>query len=120
MFSILSAGSTAAFATMGENLSAGAELEERIETFAGGRTPARARISLKTLQSVYNAHAVPIAFKVESPMTDSAYVASVMLLADGNPHAGVATFYFSPLAARLRQAPASARSRHRTSLQLPK
>jgi sulfur-oxidizing protein SoxY len=33
---------------------------------------------------------------VESPMTDESHVTDVLIVADGNPNAGVATFHFSP------------------------
>jgi sulfur-oxidizing protein SoxY len=34
---------------------------------------------------------------VESPMTAQSYVAEVLVVGDGNPRAGMATFHFSPL-----------------------
>ena len=33
---------------------------------------------------------------VESPMTEQSHVTDVLIVADGNPRAGVATFHFSP------------------------
>ncbi len=33
---------------------------------------------------------------VDSPMTEQSYVSDVLVLADGNPRGGVATFHFSP------------------------
>jgi len=39
---------------------------------------------------------VPVSVTVDSPMTEQAYVKRVLVVADGNPRAGVATFHFSP------------------------
>jgi sulfur-oxidizing protein SoxY len=39
---------------------------------------------------------VPITVSVDSPMTDADYVSEVIVLADGNPNAGIATFHFTP------------------------
>jgi len=43
-----------------------------------------------------NGNTVPMTVSVESPMTEQSYVTDVLVLADGNPNAGVATFHFSP------------------------
>ena len=44
-----------------------------------------------------NGNSVPVTVEVDSPMTDGDYVASVTILADGNPNPEVATFHFTPL-----------------------
>jgi len=33
---------------------------------------------------------------VESPMTEQSYVSDVLVVAEGNPRGGIATFHFSP------------------------
>ena len=43
-----------------------------------------------------NGNTVPMTVTVESPMTEQSHVTEVLVLADGNPNAGVATFHFSP------------------------
>jgi sulfur-oxidizing protein SoxY len=43
-----------------------------------------------------NGNTVPITVSVDSPMTDADYVSEVIVLADGNPNAGIATFHFTP------------------------
>ena len=43
-----------------------------------------------------NGNTVPMTVSVESPMTAQSYVSDVIVVADGNPNAGVATFHFSP------------------------
>ena len=40
---------------------------------------------------------VPMTMSVESPMTEQSYVTEVMVVGDGNPNGGMATFHFTPL-----------------------
>jgi sulfur-oxidizing protein SoxY len=70
--------------------------EEQIKKFTGGKTAAQGRIKLDLPEIAENGNTVPMTVTVESPMTEQSYVASVLILADGNPRAGVATFHFSP------------------------
>jgi sulfur-oxidizing protein SoxY len=44
-----------------------------------------------------NGLVVPLAFEVESPMTDKDYVKSIHFFAEGNPNPLVASFLFTPL-----------------------
>jgi sulfur-oxidizing protein SoxY len=71
------------------------EVQKRINDFTGGKEPAAGKVSLSTPEIAENGNTVPIGFSVESPMTKDNYVAAVMLVADGNPNSGVATFHFS-------------------------
>ena len=43
-----------------------------------------------------NGNTVPMTVSVESPMTEQSYVSDVLIVADGNPRGGIATFHFSP------------------------
>lgn len=71
-----------------------------IEKFTGGKTPVKGKISLDLPEIAENGNTVPLSLTVESPMTADAYVKEVMLLADGNPNAGVATLMFTPLSGK--------------------
>lgn len=99
-FLSLSAATVVA-ATLGvsvtEVLAASDESNKRIAEFAGGKTPATGKVSLTTPEIAENGNTVPITVDVESPMTKDNHVASVMLLADGNPLPGVATFHFTAM-----------------------
>jgi sulfur-oxidizing protein SoxY len=44
-----------------------------------------------------NGNTVPITVSVDSPMTEQSYVSEVLIVGDGNPNGGMATFHFSPL-----------------------
>ena len=97
-FLAFGAGSVAFVAVGGVASQAFAETSEtqkRIKEFAGGKAIKSGKVSLTTPEIAENGNTVPISVDVESPMTKGDHVASVMLLADGNPLPGVATFHFS-------------------------
>ncbi|MDE2375979.1 thiosulfate oxidation carrier protein SoxY [Bradyrhizobium sp.] len=71
-----------------------------IEKFTGGKAPVKGKISLDLPEIAENGNTVPLSLSVESPMTEQAYVKEVMILADGNPNAGVATLMFTPLSGK--------------------
>lgn len=76
---------------------AGNDAKEMIEKFTGGKKPADGKVSLDLPEIAENGNTVPITVKVESPMSDADYVADVLIVADGNPRGGIATFHFTPL-----------------------
>jgi len=71
--------------------------DEMLKAFTGGAKVGDGKVGLTTPEIAENGNTVPIEVSVESPMTADNYVAEVMVLADGNPNPGVATFKFSPL-----------------------
>ncbi|WP_407936840.1 thiosulfate oxidation carrier protein SoxY [Jiella pelagia] len=71
--------------------------EAAIGAFTGGKTPEPGRITLTAPEIAENGNSVPVTVEVDSPMTEGDYVASVTILADGNPNPEVATFHFTPL-----------------------
>jgi len=103
-FITLGAGSLAMLTTSAgittDSLAASGEVDAAIRAFTGGKVPEAGKISLTTPEIVDNGNAVPISFHVASPMTAENYVASVIILADGNPRPGVATFNFTPMSGR--------------------
>jgi len=66
-----------------------------IMKFTGGATPSEGRVSLTLPEIAENGNTVPIGVTVESPMTADNYVKRVLIVADGNPRAGVAVINFS-------------------------
>jgi sulfur-oxidizing protein SoxY len=70
--------------------------DELIGKFTGGKTPTAGRVKLDVPEIAENGNTVPMTVTVESPMTEQSYVSDVLIIADGNPNAGVATFHFSP------------------------
>jgi len=82
---------------VGQVLALADETNKRINDFTGGKKPVPGKVSLTTPEIAENGNTVPITVDVESPMTKDDYVAAVLILADGNPRPGVATFRFSPM-----------------------
>jgi sulfur-oxidizing protein SoxY len=72
------------------------DADELIKKFTGGKTPAEGRVKLDLPEIAENGNTVPMTVMVESPMTPQSYVSEVLVVADGNPRAGVVTFHFSP------------------------
>jgi sulfur-oxidizing protein SoxY len=74
------------------------DAEDVIKAFTGGKSPEKAKVKLELPEIAENGNTVPVTVSVESPMTTESYVKDVLILADGNPRAGVITFHFSPSA----------------------
>ena len=47
---------------------------------------------------------MPLSVAVDSPMTAESHVTDVLLVADGNPRPGIATFRFTPMSGRAEAA----------------
>ena len=97
---MLATGAATAFAVAGLPTLATAstpEVDEAIKAFTGGAEVKEGRVDLGTPEIAENGNTVPVEVSVESPMTDADYVQEVMILADGNPRPGVATFKFTPM-----------------------
>jgi len=70
--------------------------DEAIKKFTGGKAATEGKVKLDLPEIAENGNTVPMTVTVESPMTEASHVSEVLVLADGNPNAGVATFHFSP------------------------
>jgi sulfur-oxidizing protein SoxY len=92
----LAAGAAAAIGGFQTPAFAANDSEELIKKFTGGKAPAAGKVKLDVPEIAENGNTVPMTVTVESPMTDESHVTSVLILADGNPRAGVATFHFTP------------------------
>jgi sulfur-oxidizing protein SoxY len=71
-------------------------VDEMIAKFAGGKTPVAGKVNLDLPEIAENGNTVPISISVDSPMTAQSHVTEVLVVGDGNPRPGVATFHFSP------------------------
>jgi sulfur-oxidizing protein SoxY len=67
-----------------------------IAKFTGGKTATEGRVKLDLPEIAENGNTVPMTVMVESPMTAQSHVTEVLVVADGNPRAGIATFHFTP------------------------
>jgi len=82
--------------------------EDAVAAFTGGAEAKSGKITVTAPEIAENGNTVPIEVAVDSAMEGDDMVESIMILADGNPNPGVATFKFSPLSA---EATASTRVR---------
>lgn len=71
-----------------------------IAKFTAGATPEQGKISIELPEIAENGNTVPLAISVDAPMTDADYVSDVLVVAEGNPNPGVATFHFTPLSGK--------------------
>ena len=94
----MGAGAAALILTVGarsEAVAASDDVKKAIMDFTGGKEPAAGKVELTAPEIAENGNTVPISFSVDSPMSADDHVASVLVLAAGNPSPGVATFHFS-------------------------
>jgi sulfur-oxidizing protein SoxY len=73
------------------------DAEADIAKFTGGKTVEKGKITIDLPEIAENGNTVPLSVSVDSPMTAESYVTEVLVVADGNPRPGVATFHFTPL-----------------------
>ena len=69
---------------------------ELIKKFTGNKPAVEARVRLDLPEIAENGNAVPMTVSVESLMTQESYVSDILIVANGNPRGGIATFHFSP------------------------
>jgi len=76
--------------------------EEAIAAFVGDAEVGDGRLELDIPEIAENGHSVPIEVFVESAMDGDDLVEEIVVLANGNPNPGVATFKFSALSGEAR------------------
>ena len=64
----------------------------------------KGKITIDLPEIAENGNTVPLSITVDSPMTADSYVTDMLVVADGNPRPGVATFHFTPLSGRAEAA----------------
>jgi sulfur-oxidizing protein SoxY len=76
------------------------EAADQIAKFTGGKTAEKGKISIELPEIAENGNTVPLQVTVDAPMTADNYVSDVMVVAEGNPNPGVATFHFTPMSGK--------------------
>ena len=92
----LAAGAAGAIALGAPQAFAKNDADEAIKKFTGGKTPVEGKVKLDLPEIAENGNTVPMTVMVESPMTEQSHVTDVLIIADENPRAAVATFHFTP------------------------
>lgn len=95
------AGATLGVLGWGVRAQAGVkEAADQIAKFTGGKTAEKGKISIELPEIAENGNTVPLSVTVDSAMTADDYVSDVIVVSEGNPNPGVATFHFSPLSGK--------------------
>lgn len=95
------AGAAVTFFGLPDRASAAAkEAADQIAKFTGGKTAEKGKVSIELPEIAENGNTVPLSVSVDAPMAGDNYVSEILVVADGNPNPGVATFHFSPLSGK--------------------
>jgi sulfur-oxidizing protein SoxY len=70
--------------------------DDLIKAFTGGKAPTEGKVKLDLPEIAENGNTVPMTVSVDSPMSEQSYVSEVLVVGDGNPRGGLATFHFTP------------------------
>lgn len=81
-----------------------AALDEAIRRVTGGTAPRRGRVTLELPPLIDNGNSVPLAVKVESPMTPADHVKSIHVFTEKNPQPVVLEAHLGPRAGRAQVA----------------
>ena len=76
------------------------EAADQIAKFTGGKTPDQSKISIELPEIAENGNTVPLRVSVDAPMTADDYDSEVLVVSEGNPNPGVATFHFTPMSGK--------------------
>jgi sulfur-oxidizing protein SoxY len=76
------------------------ETEDQITQFTGGKMAEKGKIAIELPEIAENGNTVPLSVSVDAPMTADNYVSEILVVADGNPNPGVATFHFTSLSGK--------------------
>ena len=101
-------------------LAAAKEAADEIAKFTGGKTAEKGKITIELPEIAENGNTVPLSVSVDAPMTADNYVSDILVVADGNPNPGVATFHFSPLSGKAEASTRIRLARPRTSSWSPR
>jgi sulfur-oxidizing protein SoxY len=94
-------GAAVTFIGLPDRASAAAkEAADQIAKFTGGKTAEKGKVSIELPEIAENGNTVPLSVSVDAPMAGDNYVSEILVVADGNPNPGVATFHFSPLSGK--------------------
>ena len=77
-----------------------AEMQQAIRKVTGGATVRRGRVTLDVPSLVDNGNAVPLAVRVDSPMTERDHVKAIHVFNEKNPQPNIASFRLGPRCGR--------------------
>ncbi len=71
-----------------------------IAKFTGGKTAEQGKIVIELPEIAENGNTVPLSVSVDAPMTEADHVTEILVVAEGNPNPGVATFHFTAMSGK--------------------
>ena len=80
------------------------EAAAEIAKFTGGKPTTKGKITIDLPEIAENGNTVPLTITVDSPMTADDHISDILVVADGNPRPGLATFHLSPMSGRAEAA----------------
>ena len=80
------------------------EAAEQIAKFTAGKTAEQGKISIELPEIAENGNTVPLSVSVDAPMTADNYVSEIMVVSEGNPNPGIATFQLTPMSGKAQVA----------------
>jgi sulfur-oxidizing protein SoxY len=98
----LALGAGSAFAVLGAVPGAATpeEAAAEIVKFTGGKPPLPERVKVDLPEIAENGNTVPLSITVDNPMKADDFVSDILVVAEGNPRPGVATFHLTPSSGR--------------------
>jgi len=97
---LLGAGLTLTLIAADESAATPAEADAEIAKFTGGAAVESGKISIDLPEIAENGNTVPLAIKVDSPMTADDYVSEIRVVGDANPNPGIVRFHLTAMAGR--------------------
>jgi sulfur-oxidizing protein SoxY len=97
---LLGAGMALTLAVVDKAAATTADADTEIAKFTGGKATESGKISIDLPEIAENGNTVPLAIKVDSPMTADDYVSAIRVIGDANPNAGIVTFHLTPASGR--------------------
>src|ERR1700680_973095 len=97
---LLGAGMTFTLVAIDAGVATPAEADAEIAKFTGGKATESGKIAIDLPEIAENGNTVPLAIKIDNPMTADDYVSEIRVIADGNPNPGIVKFHLTPMAGR--------------------
>ena len=85
-------------------LAAAKEAAEQIAKFTAGKTVEQGKVTIELPEIAENGNTVPLSIAVDSPMTADNFVSEIIVVSEGNPNPGVATFHLTPMSGKAQVA----------------
>lgn len=97
----LGAGGAAVLVSLNDTaVATPAEAAAEIAKLTGGKTAEQGKITIDLPEIAEDGNTIPLSIKVDSPMTVDDYVSDILVVADGNPRPGIATFHLTSMSGR--------------------